>query len=222
MPLHRPAPAHSSKSLRALIAACALAAVCLAHAAAAQSGRRTANKVSPAPPPEAPAEAPTEAPTDNPSTRISAVVIGGHDVDPEMKEAYSNNVSRVVKACTARLKEHRRPAMEIRNGGKMTRAEAVELAKRETGAYVLWFGYRTRRVDLFYDTVEYMDYVVLMPRTAQTLTEGRVYPDRQKKTVDPGGVMRVPGVRKQDRPPDTSRQLETGAREIADRVKNRL
>ncbi len=218
MPRHRQAPAHSSERLKALLAACALAALCLAHAAAAQSGRRTANKVSPAPPPEASAEAPT----DNPSTRISTVVIGGHEVDPETKEMYSTSVSRVVKACTARLKERRGPVLEIRNGGKMTRAEAVELAKRETGAYVLWFGYRTRRVDLFYDTVEYVDYVVLMPRTAQTLTEGRVYPDRQKKTVDPGGVLRVPSARRQERPPDTSRQLETGAREIADRVRNKL
>lgn len=213
----RPAPALRPKRLRVLLLVCALSAFCLPHVAA-QSGRRTTSKVSPAPSPEASAAASS----DNPSTRISAVVIGGHDVDPETKETYSNTVSHAVKACTARLKEHRGPTMNIRNGGKMTRAEAVELAKRETGAYVLWFGYRTRRVDLFYDTVEYMDYVVLMPKTAQTLTEGRVYPDRQKKTVDPGGVMRLPGVRRQERPPNAFRQLETGAREIADRVKNKL
>lgn len=182
--------------------------------AASQSGRRTVKKVSPVPPA-------TSAQPDKPAPRITSVIIGGHDISKETKEIVSTNVSTVVKAFTSRLNGRPGLLMGVVNGGKMTREQAAERAKREQGAYVLWFGYSNRMVGLFDTTVEHIDYVVLMPQTAETLTEGRVYPDEQKTHADPRAIMRLPTSRRRTRP-DTNTQLETGGREIADRVRNKL
>jgi hypothetical protein len=127
----------------------------------------------------------------------------------------------VVRAFTSELNGRPGLLMGVVNGGKMTRDEAVERARREQGAYVLWFGYSVKMVGLYDDTVEHIDYVVLRPQTADALTGGRVYPDEQKTHADPGGVMRLPTSRRRPRP-NPKRQLEAGGREIADRVRNRL
>ena len=127
----------------------------------------------------------------------------------------------MVKAFTSQLNGRPGLLMGVVNGGKMTREQAVERARRERGAYVLWFGYSMRMVGLFDHTVAHIDYVVLMPQTAEALTDGRVYPDEQKTHADPRAIMRLPTNRRRARPvPD--RQLETGGREIADRVRNKL
>ncbi|HEX8337645.1 MAG TPA: hypothetical protein VF621_13005, partial [Pyrinomonadaceae bacterium] len=91
MPLERPAPPPSSKTLRAVFV-CALAALCLAHDSAAQSGRRTVKKVSPVP--AEPAAAP---PSDRTAGRITSVIICGHDISKGRKEIVSTNVSTVVR-----------------------------------------------------------------------------------------------------------------------------
>lgn len=213
MPHARFVPPLSSRKLLALLAACVLAALCLAHAAAAQSGRRNTTK-SPVPPPAVEAE--------KPAGRITSVVICGHDISKELKESYSTSVSTVVKSFTAALTERPGTLLGVVNGGKLKREDAVERAKRETGAYVLWFGYSMKMVGLYDVTVEHIDYVVLMPQTAEILTEGRVYPDRQRTTADPGGIMRLPTQRRRQRTPDPHYQLEKGGREIAASVRNKL
>jgi hypothetical protein len=199
---------------------CALAALFVAlfvpGDAASQSGRRTVKKVSPVPAADARGSR-----SDDPAPRITSVIVGGHDISKETKEIASTNVSTVVKAFTSQLNGRPGLLMGVVNGGKMTREQAAERARRERGAYVLWFGYSVRMVGLFDSTVEHVDYVVLMPQTAETLTEGRVYPDEQKTHADPRAIMRLPTSRRRSRP-DTNRQLETGGREIADRVRNRL
>jgi len=213
MPHGRFVPPLSSRRLLALPAVRVLAALCLSHAAAAQSGRRNTTK-SPVPPPAVEA--------DKPAGRITSVIICGHDISKEMKESYSTSVSTVVKSFTAALTERPGTLLGVVNGGKQKREEAFERAKRETGAYVLWFGYSMKMVGLYDVSVEHIDYVVLMPQTAEILTEGRVYPDRQRTTADPGGIMRLPTQRRRSRTPDPHRQLETGGRQIADRVRNKL
>ncbi len=212
----RLAPPLSPKRLKLTLSACVLAALFVPHGAAAQSGRRAVKKVSPAP--AAPANG---AQSDRPAPRITSVIVGGHDISTETKEIVSTNVSTVVKAFTSQLNGRPGLLMGVVNGGKMTREQAVERARRERGAYVLWFGYSMRMVGLFDHTVAHIDYVVLMPQTAEALTDGRVYPDEQKTHADPRAIMRLPTNRRRARPvPD--RQLETGGREIADRVRNKL
>ena len=203
------APRPRAKIRKALAFACLFAALCLAPAAAAQSGRKI--KVSPAPSdPVRP---------DKPAPRISTIVVCGHDTSKDGKELYSTNVSLTVKAITAALNERRGLLMGVLNGGKQTRLEAVARAMSETGAYVLWFGYSTKMVGLYDETVEYIDYVVYKPQTAMVLVEGRVYPGEQKPYADPRGIMRLPRARAR---PKVSQQLKDGGREIADRVRNKL
>ena len=149
---------------------------------------------------------------------MSSIIIGGHQIDPDTKEFWSNQTSIVAKACTDELKE-RRLGLEIIYSGKMTKVEAVERAKKETDAYVLWFGYRSKLVDLD-AVIDYIDYIVLVPKTASTLTEGRVYPGKQKSSADPGGILRLPSRR--SRRDSNSYLLERGGREIAARVRGIL
>jgi len=186
-----------------------MAALCLAPAAAAQSGR----KVKPAQVPSGPVR------PDRPAPRITSLVVCGHDISKGGKEFYSKNVSITVKAITAALEGRRGLLLGVLNGGKQTRKEAVARALSEQGAYVLWFGYSIRMVGLSDETVEYIDYVVYKPWSAEVLTEGRVYPSEQKEFADPRGIMRLPRVRSR---PIPSLQLEAGGREIADRVRNKL
>ena len=89
MRLERPAPPLSSKRLKALLLACALAALLVSNDAAAQSGRRTVKKGSPAP--AAPANG---AQPDKPAPRITSVIIGGHDISKETKEIVSPTSAR--------------------------------------------------------------------------------------------------------------------------------
>ncbi len=186
----------------------------LSQVALAQSGRRTKKPDSAPPAPMASEPANQTAPA-----RISSIIIGGQDIDPDTKQLWSNYTSIVVKSCTERLKERPGFAFEVINGGTMTRTAAVERAKRETEVYVLWFGYRSKLVGLEM-TNDYIDYLVLMPQSAKTLTEGRVYPWKQRETVDPGGILRVPKRRSRVEPePDL---LRKGGREIADRVRGKL
>jgi hypothetical protein len=201
----------ASKTCLLLIAWVAVL-LCLAQVAA-QSGRRGVKKIVPEPVKTQETTTPEAGPV-----KITSLVIAGHDIDPEMKEVWSNDTSLVAEACSDRLKEHPKFGLEIIYAGKLTKTAAVERAKQETSAYVLWFGYRSKLVGLDY-TIHYLDYIVLHPQTAKTLTEGRVYPARQRTSADPGGIIRVPT--RNTRKPET-RLLEIGGREIADRIKNLL
>lgn len=209
MPLARLAPQLSFRKLYLLLCVCVLTALLLPHAAAAQSGR----KVKGAPPPSDPVR------PDKPAPRNSTIVVCGHDTSRDGKEIYSTNVSLTVKAITDALNERHDPLMGVLNGGKQTRLEAVARAMSETGAYVLWFGYSTKMVGLYNETVEYIDYVVYKPQTGMVLVEGRVYPGVQKPYADPRGIMRLPRVRTR---PNVSQQLKDGGREIANLVRNKL
>lgn len=199
-------------SIRLLIV-CSAVLLCLTDVAA-QSGRRTKKTTVSVPTPVNPQEGETK---EEPK-RITSIIIVGHDIDPDMKEVWSNETSTAAKACTERLKEQPRFGLEIIYGGKLKKPEAFERAKKETTSYVLWFGYRSKLVGLDY-VIDYIDYIVLLPQTAKTLTEGRVYPNKQKTTVDPGGIMRLPT---RTRPVANKDLLRVGGQQIADRIKGVL
>ena len=205
----------SSQWFRFLLFASAIGIFSANEIILAQSGRRPkTTAATPSPQVSEPVDSKTVA-----QEQILYVIIGGHDIDPDTKESWSTQVSTVVKACTAQLKEPPQMPFEIKNGGKMTKTEAIERAKRETDAYVLWFGYRTQLIGLEYQMM-YMDYVVLKPKSASTLTEGRIDFRTSKQSADPGGVLRLP--RGQTRSRSQGHILENGGREMADRVRNKL
>lgn len=209
MPLARLTPPHLLQKLYVLLFVCALTSLFVPHNAGAQSGR----KVKAAPPPS------VNARPDKPAPRNSTVVVCGHDISKDGKEIYSNTVSLTVKAFTAAFNERRGPAVGVLNGGKQTQLEAIARARSETGAYVLWFGYSIKKYGISYETVEYIDYVVYKPQTAEPLTEGRIYPGVPKPYADPRGIMRLPRVNTR---PDTTQQLRDGAREIVGLVRDKL
>jgi len=182
---------------------------------ARQSGRRPKPTVS-TPPPQAsePVDSQKAAPTE-----ILYLIIGGHSIDKDNKEIFSNYVSSVVDTCSEKLKERPTFQLQIKNGGKMTRNEAIQRAKRETDAYVLWFGYRSELIDLRPQVVS-IDYVVLMPISTTTLTDGRVELRTAKQAADQGGVIRLP--RRQTRHRNDAQLLREGGQEIAERVRNKL
>ena len=196
-----------------LLVICSAVLLCLADVAA-QSGRRT--KTSSSVPPPANTQ---QTPATEESSRMRSIVITGHDIDPDTKEIWSNETSTVAEACSERLKQGKPLGLEIVYGGKMKKTQAAERAKQETNSYVLWFGYRSELVGLDF-VIDYIEYVVFMPQTAKILTEGRVHPNQQKTTADPGRIIRLPT--RTRRRQSNGVLLEEGGRQIADRVKGVL
>lgn len=209
----------SLKLIGALLLVSVAAAACLSQAFAAQSGRRTKKGAAPQPTPTA-AEAATAAQADKPDDRILSLIIVGDETDAETKVAASTYPDRMAKACERRLKEG--PLrVTITRAGRMSREKAVELAKREQHTHVLWFEFLTRRVGLFDQTVEHVDYLILTPRTAKTLVSGRFrIGQNRNSTIHRGGTIRIPSAR--TRVPRFEDQVEDGGRELADRVRGKL
>jgi hypothetical protein len=104
--------------------------------------------------------------------------------------------------------------------GYIWRPGLTETTAPEPDAVPITFGYTSKLVGLDH-TVHYLDYVVFMPQTAKNLTEGRVYPAAERKSGDPGGIIRVP-TRANRNPATNRRLLRRGGQQIADRIKDAL
>ena len=207
-------PSSSKKTFCFLLIVCSALLLGITEVTA-QSGRRTKKTTDPV---SAPVNAPETTEPKPAGGPITLMIIGGHDIDPETKEVWSNETSRVGEACRDRLKKQSKLGLDITYVGKMTKGDAQERAKKATSSYVLWFGYRSKLVGLEY-VVDYIEYLVLLPQTGQTLTGGRVYPAKQDDSADPGGILRLP---KHTGSKSNPRLLERGGEEIADRVKGIL
>lgn len=195
---------------------CAVAVLLFSHTALSQSGRRP-KKSDPTPAPPPVTTAPTIDPEPiKPPPIISSIIIVG-DLIQEGK-SFSNWVDKAVDACVNRLKE--RPVINAVGSGSMKRPAAVERAKKETNAYILWLGIRVEDRNMWGDsTIPYIDFIIFMPETAKILMEGRVDPNKEE-------VIRIGGARvptpKRRRPLDEIEQLEIGGRQVADLVRRKL
>jgi len=228
-----------------LLIVCAVAVVCCSVQGLAQSGRRRSPRVVAAPTvaaeekteakteakPEAKPEAKTEAKAgekteakaeetaieprviERPVT-VSAVLVGGNIVT-DADYFKSNYVDRATRECRDRLMEQ--PVLEVTRGGKLTRKEAVVLAKKAKDSYVLWFEINMKTSSMWGDmVVSHIEYVVFKPQTAEILTQGKVNPNTPGIRRD-GDVVRVPSVKR--RATSEMEQVLEGARIIADRVR---
>ena len=102
----------------------------------------------------------------------------------------------------------------------MKRAAAMERAKLESEAYVLWMEIKTRHVGLFDTEVVVINYYVFTPKTAKVLIEGQLDPKRQVKRI---GQVRIPQAPQRTHPAIRYEdQLEEGGRAVADRVRGAL
>lgn len=214
----------SIKRHEQLLLACVIAIFCFSHAALAQSGRRPSRNASATTAPSANVEAKTESAVDSstakPPVPISKVIVVGDLV--QSGSSFSNYVDDAVDACVEELKKLQ--AIEPKGSGSRKRAAAIERAKNETDAYVLWLEIkmvdrvRTDRGVYVEDYISCVNYYVFMPQTAKILTEGRVYPGTQD--IQSGGaVLRLPT---RSRPTSVTRDLKDIGRQVANRVRNKF
>lgn len=216
----RNAPAFAAKKRIYILALSVAATVCLSQSAVAQSGRRI--KRDPSPPQqtaqtETKPETPTAPQATPPAAAVNAIIVGAEIVQDGYK-VHTNEQNDAIKSCMEKLKE--RPILNVIKGGKMKRAEAMERAKLETEAYVLWMEIKTRDIDLFYTEVVVINYYVFTPKTAKVLIEGQLDPKRQVKRI---GQVRIPQVPRRTHPAIRYEdQLEEGGRAVADHIRGAL
>lgn len=217
-------PPSSVNRHKYLFLVCAVATLCFAQTALAQSGRRPAKSASSAVPPVA-AGAKAGAEID-PSTvklpvPISNVIVVGDLI--QSGSSYSNHVDKAVDACVEELKKLQ--AIEPKGSGSRKRTAAIEMAKNETDAYVLLLEIKlvdrlvTDRGVYVEEYISRVDYYVFMPQTAKILTEGRVYPGVQDIKAGGGAVLRLPTRNKRA---DVTLELREVGRQVANRVRNKF
>lgn len=166
-------PDFSPRRRVCLLTVCAVSLLCLSQAALAQSGRRQNKPLSPptpvvtdddnAPKPEAKPRPEKPGPM--------ATIIVGADKFGTSSSIIPGYVDEATESCVAELNKSRSP-VEARGGGDMSRKEAIDRAKKETEAYVLWLDVRVdgnREQDIS------VSYTLFMPQTAKVLTFGSVY-----------------------------------------------
>jgi hypothetical protein len=205
-----------------MVCVVAVAAICFYQVALAQSGRRRNRNVSPSQTPPVSTEAKTEPGIDpatvKPPAPISSVIVVGDLV--QSGSSRSNYVDQAVDACVERLNE--RQVIEARGSGSRKRTAAMERARDETEAYVLWLeinlddNVMTDRGVYVEQYISSVNYYVFMPQTAEILAQGRVYP-RSQDIKRGGVVLRLPTRNK--RLPLTYELRDVG-RQVADRVRD--
>jgi hypothetical protein len=220
MRCERKASAFAAKKRIYMFALLVMAIICLSQSALAQSGRRIKREPS-TPQQTAPTETRQEALTapqaTPPAPAVNAIIVGAEIVQDGYK-VHTNEQNDAIKSCMERLKE--RPILNVIKGGKMKRAEAMERAKLETEAYVLWMEIKTRNIDLFYTEVVVINYYVFTPKTTKVLIEGQIDPKRQVKRI---GQVRIPQAPRRTHPVIRYEdQLEGGGRAVADRIRGAL
>lgn len=199
-----------------MLAACAVALLCLSQAALGQSGRR--QKTAPSPPTPPPADAPAKneseaKPRAASSVPLTPVVVGGDRFGSSNMTIGPNYIDEAVESCALEL--DKAGGLEARSGGGMTRKEAVDRAKKETEGYVVWLEMRSdgnRVEDLW------VSFTVFRPQTAKILTSGNAYLSGRRIGRGPVGVG-VPSVG--GRAPLQYLMREAG-REVARRVADKL
>lgn len=216
-------PPSSAKRRNRLLLACAVATLCFSQAALAQSGRRPARNTSASAPPvnaEVKTETEVNPSTVKPPVPISTVIVVGDLV--QSGSSYSNYVDEAVDACVEELKKLQ--AIEAKGSGSRKRTAAMERAKNETDAYVLWLEIkladrvRTDRGVYVEEYITCVNYYVFMPQTAKILTEGRVYPGTQDISAG-GAVLRLPTRTSRTH---VTRELREIGRQVANRVRNKF
>ncbi|HVG37840.1 MAG TPA: hypothetical protein VM870_01060 [Pyrinomonadaceae bacterium] len=191
--------------------------------AAAQSGRRsTKQEPPPSPVQTAPVEPAPPRPASKPAAPTMPLIVGfnrmssSFDMTPTYVQEY------VYEACVARLRKS--GAISLSPGGDMSRKEAVDRAKLQKDAYVVWFevavnSYERGATDASLrggDSRLFIDYYVFTPTTSKVKKFGRVYLDQLRAGQGRVGVS-IPSVT--GRLPIQYR-LQIAGEEVADRVLN--
>ncbi len=176
MPKRRPALSVFAVTLCvALIGICALAI-------AAQSGRRV-RKPEPLPIPT-PEATPTPKPVVKEKPEFTFIV--GLDKYGDFSRASLNDYSGVLRACAQRLNESRVVKADV-DSHDLSRATAIQKAKAEKEAYIVWLQLRSNTTSARTGVQDdpnnvYIEYAVFAPVTAKQLTSGNAYPEAYRRT----------------------------------------
>ena len=193
-----------------ILFSCIACALLLSSSAFAQSGRQKQRTSVPAP---TVAIQPPVSVSKDPE-KVTSLVVSG-EIFHEGKYGWSNYLDAVQKEFINWMKYEPRPFRNVSKGGKMKFESAKERAKKETDVHVLWLGIVTVNDSWGRTSVDYIDYTVLIPGTARSLTSGRVYPGKQT-VVAQGGVITIPSIQKRS---SEVLQMILGTREIVSRLK---
>jgi hypothetical protein len=188
----------------------------LSVSASAQSGRRNA--------PAAPAPSPTPVASpvvkeNNQRIRPKALIIGG-STSTDGGYYHSSDVSDATEEIIYLFNLFQLPCKTIK-GGKMTKQQAIDRAKQETEAYVLWLQIAVK--DDVYTlggvTLDRVYYVLLIPQTGRVEYQGEVDPTNIVQTNEQGA--RLPK-RTQGRSRRVEDQVSRSAFEIVRVIRGRL
>lgn len=160
-----------------------------AFVTAAQSGRRAPQPASPAPPPPTPTPEPAPAKKKPAAPTLPLIVVGYSSMSMSIPMGYPEYMLDIV---ARRLSES--SAIMATKGKDMNRKGAIDLAKGEKEAHVVWLELQ--------ETGEYssssnasdnlrISYTVFFPETGKTKTQGNVYL-RDARSVMGQRIGRVP------------------------------
>jgi hypothetical protein len=183
-----------------------------AATAAAQSGRR-APKSTPAPPAAStPEPTPTPVAASEQPKPVLQIVVGIERYD-SFSSISIGTYNDVLRSCAQRLDEP--PSVSVERVERpMSRGEAVNRAKAEKNAYVVFL--RVREDEMSNNTTGtpnnvYIEYVVFAPTTAKVVSTGSAYPRR--RGIIPSS--RTPGI-------NGDREVIEAARTVANKILSAL
>lgn len=184
------------KSRIALIALVLVAA--LGVTAAAQSGKRVPKQEPPPPPvPASPTSAPPGAAAANPhkpAADAMSLIVGIGRMDDVFSSLPQRYRDYVYEGCLERLR--RSGALSVSAIGEITRKEAIDRAKSQSDAHVVWLeltvnSYDQSRTDASLgapDDRVFLQLTVYAPQTAKVKTSNRIYPDTVRVSSGPVGI----------------------------------
>jgi hypothetical protein len=143
----------------------------------AQSGRHVRKPVLvPVPTPE---PTPTPKPAEKPKTVLTFIV--GIDQYAGFAHISTAIYDGVLRSCAERLDDPASVKVEVAQG-EMGRGEAINRAKGEKEAYVVWLEISADSMSGDNNTI-WLEYAVFAPTTAKLVTSGKTYRDDQNKGV---------------------------------------
>jgi hypothetical protein len=206
----------SDPKLRCLLMVCGLLIICLSQAAHSQSGRRR-NTGSPTPSPVT-VQADTKEevkPAPAKPAPIASLIVGGNSFGASM-DIPSSYLDIAIDACIGRLKEA--ASLAVSGGGsRMTRKDAIDDAKRQKEALVVWLEMKVDDPQRGANGIV-IGFTIFAPQTGAVKGFGEVYLDSNRMGTGRVGV----GLPKVANRVPLEYLMRDGGRNVADRVMQKL
>ncbi len=196
---------------------CVLAIFFLSSAAQAQSGRRRTEREALPPVAVKTETKPEVKPTADKPAPVATLIVGGDRYSGSF-DLLPSYLDIALDACVEKLRKA--PGLAVSGGsGKLTRGEAIEQAKQQNVAHVLWLEMRLDSNGGSSSALSVvLDYSVFAPETAKVVTSGRVYLGETRRG---GGRVGI-GLPSANRRLPPEYQFRDGGRGVAERVMDKF